>query len=206
MPESLKSEESAEPIKIFKPFNWEEAERVEAKHQFYHTKDNVFVNFPMKGYSKLMDIRYALSENELLVELKDSQTSKVHRLCKTLNREIDVELSSIELLIDFVAVKLRKSDKEITWESLGYDVKDFTLPRRGQMKSNFLSQPITPVEEPTSAAADKENHNTENVVAPVEAEDPEEDKQKRQEKVLSRMNRNLCYLNLESANQIFKIY
>ena len=49
------------------------------------------MNFPMKGYSKLMDIRYALSENELLVELKDSQTSKVHRLCTTLNREIDVD-------------------------------------------------------------------------------------------------------------------
>ena len=94
LPDSIKSletEESSEPIKIFKPFNWEEAERVEAKHQFYHTKDNVFVNFPMKGYSKLMDIRYALSENELLVELKDPQTSKVHRLCKTLNREIDVD-------------------------------------------------------------------------------------------------------------------
>ena len=102
----------------------------------------MFVNFQMKGYSKLMDVRYALSENELLVELKDSQTSKVHRLCKTLNREIDVDQSNIELLIDYVAVKLKKSDKEISWDSLGYDIKEFTLPRRGQMKSNFLSYPV----------------------------------------------------------------
>ena len=38
MPESIKPAESQEqaeeeaPIKLFKPFNWEEAERVEAKH------------------------------------------------------------------------------------------------------------------------------------------------------------------------------
>jgi hypothetical protein len=96
----------------------------------------------MKGYSKLMDVRYALSENELLIELRDSQTEKVNRLCKTLNREIDVDQSSVELLIDFVAVKLMKGDKDITWDSLGYDIKEFTLPRRGQMKSNFLSYPV----------------------------------------------------------------
>ena len=155
------------PIKIFRPFNWEEAERVEAKHQFYHTKENVFVNFPMKGYSKLMDIRYALSENELLVELKDPQTGQVHRLCKTLNREVDVDQSNVELLIDFVAVKLKKSDKEISWDSLGYDIKEFTIPKRAaaQMKSNFLSLPVQPREEPKpveSDAADKENQNTEN--------------------------------------------
>ena len=115
---------------------------MEARHQFYHTKEMVFVNFPMKGYSKLMDVRYALSENELLVELRDPQTEKVNRLCKTLNREIDVDQSSVELLIDFVAVKLKKGDKDITWDSLGYDIKEFTLPRRGQMKSNFLSYPV----------------------------------------------------------------
>ena len=129
----------------------------------------------MKGYSKLMDIRYALSENELLIELKDPQTSKVHRLCKTLNREIDIDQSSVELLIDFVAVKLRKRDKEITWDSLGYDIKEFTIPKRAQMKTNFLSYPIQPIEETKveeSAAADKENQNTTNESPEVEL--PEE--------------------------------
>lgn len=64
-----------------------------------------------------------------------------------------------------MAVKLKKSDKEISWDSLGYDIKEFTIPRRAQMKSNFLSLPVQAREEPKpveSDAADKENQNTEN--------------------------------------------
>ena len=64
-----------------------------------------------------------------------------------------------------MAVKLKKSDKEISWDSLGYDIKEFTIPKRAQMKSNFLSLPVQPREEPKpveSEAADKENQNTEN--------------------------------------------
>jgi len=75
-----------------------------------------------------------------------------------------VELSSVELLVDFIAVKLRKEDKEHSWDQLGYDIKEFTIPKRGQMKSNFLTMPIikeelkpVPVNEEESAAADKEN-------------------------------------------------
>jgi hypothetical protein len=75
-----------------------------------------------------------------------------------------VELSSVELLVDFIAVKLRKEDKEQSWDQLGYDIKEFTIPKRGQMKSNFLTMPIikeepkpVPVNEEKSAAADKEN-------------------------------------------------
>lgn len=75
-----------------------------------------------------------------------------------------MELSSVELLVDFIAVKLRKEDKEQSWDQLGYDIKEFTIPKRGQMKSNFLTMPIikeepkpVPVNEEESAAADKEN-------------------------------------------------
>ena len=61
--------------------------------------------------------------------------------------------SSIETLIDFVAVKLKKRDKEVTWDQgVGYDVKDFTLPKRGQMKSNFLKY------EPPVADEKKKQH------------------------------------------------
>jgi hypothetical protein len=91
----------------------------------------------MKGYSKLCDVRYSLSQNELLIEVKESSTQKVHRLCKTLLKEVNVELSSVELLVDFVAVKLRKEDKDQFWDQLGYDIKEFTIPKRGQIKSNF---------------------------------------------------------------------
>jgi CS domain len=121
---------------------------VEAAHQFFHTKEFVFINFNMKGYSKLTDVRYALSQNELLVEIKEPSTQRVHRLCKTLFKEVNVELSSVELLIDFIAVKLRKDDKDIAWDQLGYDIKEFTIPKRGQMKSNFLSLPPIVREEP----------------------------------------------------------
>lgn len=116
---------------FYAPFDWASAVKVDATFQFFHTKDYVFVNLPMKGYSKLVDVHYALSADELLIEVKEAATQKVHRLCKTLLREVNVELSSVELLIDFIAVKLRKDDKDSTWDQLGYDVKEFTLPRHG---------------------------------------------------------------------------
>ena len=75
-------------------------------------KELVIINLAMKGYSKATDVHYALSENELLIEIKD-QNQKVHRLCKTLNKEIDVNQSTIEMLVDFIAVKLKKADKEV---------------------------------------------------------------------------------------------
>jgi hypothetical protein len=50
-----------EPLPSFYPFNWDTAIKVEGVHQFFHTKEFVFVNMPMKGYSKLCDVHYALS-------------------------------------------------------------------------------------------------------------------------------------------------
>ena len=44
----------------------------------------VFINFFFKGYNKDTDVRYALSENEILLEVKDEAKNKVHRVCKTL--------------------------------------------------------------------------------------------------------------------------
>jgi len=46
--------------------------------------------------------------------------------------------SSIDLLVDFISIRLKKADKEASWSQLGYEIKDFTIPLRGQMKSNFL--------------------------------------------------------------------
>lgn len=121
----------AEASKQAEPqFSWETAEHVEAKHQFFHMKEFVIINFQMKGYNKNTDVHYALSENELLVEIRDS-SSRVHRVCKTLYREVDVSQSSIELLVDFVAVKLRKQDASVSWDQAGYDITNFSLPKRG---------------------------------------------------------------------------
>jgi len=48
-------------------------------------------------------------------------------------------------LVDFISIKLKKLDKESTWSSIGYEIKDFTIPLRGQMKSNFLKRELPPV-------------------------------------------------------------
>ena len=148
---------------------------------------------PMKGYSKICDVHYALSQNELLIEVKDPATLKVHRICKTLLKEISVEQSSVELLVDFIAVKLRKEDKEQSWDQLGYDIKDFTIPNHGQMKSNFLSMPVVkeepkPVVVNEDAAADKEN-NENDTNKPSEEEIEEIEREKKVQRVMSRMNR-----------------
>ena len=79
------------------------------------------MNINFKGYDKNKDVRFALSENELLLEIRDKQ-NMVHRLCKTLQKEVDMTLSSIDLLVDFICVKLKKLESSVTWNSLGYDV------------------------------------------------------------------------------------
>lgn len=115
-------------------------------------KEFIIINFQMKGYCKISDVRFALSENELLLEIREPLTKtnaknrRVHRLCKTLFKEVEVDQSSVELLVDFIAVKLKKREKEHSWDQVGYDIKDFTMPRRGQVKSNFLTYSPPPPE------------------------------------------------------------
>jgi len=68
-------------------FDWETATRVELKPQYIAQSDFIFLNLPLKGYKKDEDIRYALSENELSLEVRDrSAPNKVRRLCQTLNK------------------------------------------------------------------------------------------------------------------------
>ena len=102
----------------------------------------MFVNISAKGYKKEEDIRYALSSDELVIEIRDKAvkrgTHQIKRLCKTLNKSIDVGRSEVQLLVDYIVVKLAKEEKSASWNELGYDIEKFTLPLRGQMKSNFL--------------------------------------------------------------------
>ena len=56
-------------------------------------------------------------------------------------------MSEISLLVDFVSIKLHKFERGLTWSGLGYDIADFTIPERGQMKSNFLKVAPKPVVE-----------------------------------------------------------
>lgn len=161
-------------------------------------KEFVIINLQMKGYNKTTDVRYALSENELLVEIKDS-ASRVHRICKTLYREVDVPQSSIELLVDFVAVKLRKQDIAVSWDQAGYDISEFSLPKRGQVKSNFITYtPPKPVTKPKEETEEKENRDESNKDKQPEPEAPVKEGS-RTDPALPRHSRQLCFLNLESS-------
>lgn len=59
------------------------------------------------------------------------------RLCQTLTSSIDIDKSEVQLLKDYICVKLHKVE-EGQWRDLGYDIADFTVPKTGQIKSNFL--------------------------------------------------------------------
>ena len=81
------------------PFDFETATRTELKVNFIQQSDHVFVNISAKGYDKENDVRYALSQDELLIEIRDRSTKRgtfqLKRLCKTLNKSIDVGRSEI---------------------------------------------------------------------------------------------------------------
>ena len=70
----------------------------------------MFFNVPAKGYNKESDVRYALSSDELLLEIREKTPLKgkhtVKRICKTLTNSVDVGRSEIQLLVDFIVIKL----------------------------------------------------------------------------------------------------
>ena len=101
----------------------------------------VFVNFFFKGYNKEKDVRYALSENEILLEVKNEAKNRVHRVCKTLFSPINSKESSVQLLVDYIIFKLKKDeDNKKTWDDLGYDIAEFHVPESSNsyMRSNYL--------------------------------------------------------------------
>jgi hypothetical protein len=63
-------------------FSWETAEVVDAaKPMFSNAGELVFVTFMFKGYNKDADVRYALSDNEILLEVREVAKNKIHRVC-----------------------------------------------------------------------------------------------------------------------------
>jgi hypothetical protein len=56
------------------------------------------MNINFKGYKKEEDVRYAISENEIVLEVRDRSAKgpgRVKRICQTLNKQIDVPLSEV---------------------------------------------------------------------------------------------------------------
>ena len=105
---------------VAKPFDWDSAERVEAKFQFIDQGDLLFLTFNFKGYKKDSDVRYALSENEILLEVRDTSKNKIHRVCQTLTQPISSKDSSVQLLIDYIVFKLAK-DKSVPENNRKWD-------------------------------------------------------------------------------------
>ena len=155
-----------EPVPAMPAFDWDKAERVDAKFQFINQGELVFLNFNFKGYKKDADVRYALSENELFLEVRDVPKNKVHRMCKTLYKQIDVKGSDVQLLVDYIIFKLKKavvkggdaSDATAIWDDVGYDIETFTVPEpsMGTLKSNHFVQKVDPAAQ-SAAEANKEN-------------------------------------------------
>jgi len=159
------------PLTPAKPqFSWETAQQVEAKYTFMDSGELLFVTFNFKGYRKEQDVRYALSENEILLEVRDEAKNTVHRTCQTLSEPINSQESSIQLLVDFIVFKLKKEKTAKKWDSLGMDIKDFQVPDdKCYMRSNFLKQKSAQVGE--TEEDDKENKQTTNLQQ--EEQDPE---------------------------------
>ena len=78
----------------------------------------------------------------------------------------------MQLLVDFIVVKLHKQESSQTWRELGYDIAGFTVPQASQMKSNFLKSAVVQTEpsENSTAAADSSEDNK------AEAEDKSPEK------------------------------
>jgi hypothetical protein len=80
-PKQPVAESREEPAPNAVVFDWETAPRTEAKFTFMNRGDRVFVNYNLKGYDKVDGVRYALSENEILLEVRVPGDVKVQRLC-----------------------------------------------------------------------------------------------------------------------------
>ena len=168
------STDAEQPVKrepLGPKFSWESAERVDAKFQFLNQGELVFLTFNFKGYSKEKDARFALSDNEILLEVRDAGKNKVHRVCKTLSQPIDCKESQVQLLVDYVVFKLKKRSNK-NWDDLGYDIQDFHVPESHlYMRSNFLKQATAKVGE----EQDKENSSKQaNQTVPVPKEETKE--------------------------------
>jgi hypothetical protein len=68
--------------------------------------DLVFLNISFKGYKKDEDVRYALSADEFLIEIRDRSCKehRIHRKCVTLEKRINVEESNVKFFIDNICV------------------------------------------------------------------------------------------------------
>lgn len=82
-PAIVEAPKKVEEVEV--PFSWADAQRVELKPQFIAQADFVFLNINLKGYNPDEDVKFALSSDEILIEIRDRSApkgvSRVRRLC-----------------------------------------------------------------------------------------------------------------------------
>ena len=101
-----------------------------------------------------------------------------------MSKSIDVGRSEVQLLVDFIVVKLHKQESGEHWRELGYDIANFTVPQAAPMKSNFLQSNEPEAADNNDGANDEENKDEEPA-----AKTPEEIEEERQKRIHDAMHR-----------------
>lgn len=121
-----------------------------------------------------------------------------------MTNSIDIAKSEVQLLKDFICVKLYKQEDE-QWRDLGYDIANFTVPKTGQIKSNYLKSAEPEVPD-TPAATSTEESKEEDAKPEKTAEDLAREKRERIESAMHRARHAaVSFMNL-SCETIYGIH
>jgi len=116
---------------------------VESRYDFRQFGEFIILTYKVPGYKK-ETVTYKLTNNEMLLEVYDPSLKAIQRTCVTLFLPIVLNGSTIDYLVDFISIKLKKADSSKTWESLGYQISQLT---EIEEKSQEESPPTLPAEE-----------------------------------------------------------
>ena len=114
--------------------------------------------------------------------------------------------SDIQLLKDFIIIKLRKQEETVQWNDFGYDIADFTIPQTTQMKSNFLKSIAPALSESENTAAESEDNKETEEERQKTAEELAEEKRERIANAMHRARHAaISFLNL-NCDAIYEIH
>ncbi len=186
-----------EPVPTPQPVDPATAPIVEGKYDFKQLGEYVFLTYKVKGYQK-PHVVHKVTDNEMLLEVYDPTLNARQRTCVTLFLPIVSKESSVELLTDYICVKLKKADPSKLWDSLGYAISQLTEATTEPMVAAVpVSDSAT--KEPAATANAKESappaENRQN-----EMEKAEDALEQEQEKKITPQ-----YVHLKS-DMIFAIY
>eukprot|EP00826_Nyctotherus_ovalis_P016698 TRINITY_DN14849_c0_g2_i8.p1 TRINITY_DN14849_c0_g2~~TRINITY_DN14849_c0_g2_i8.p1 ORF type:complete len:651 (+),score=215.94 TRINITY_DN14849_c0_g2_i8:144-2096(+) len=136
--------------------DYKNAPTIEGKYDFRQFGEFVVLTYKVQGYKK-ETATYKLTTNEMLLEVFDPMLKAKQRTCVTLFAPVVLSGSSIDFLVDFISIKLKKADSSKVWESLGYEISQLTEVEEPQEESP-----------PPAAAEPQEEDEAEEVEQKVE--------------------------------------